>query len=91
MALLLVFHYFNIGGNMLQAGTISSWGNRPFTANERKSVQALIHYQADRRGIAPRVIERAAECFFAVDDLSRLPAHQYDAAIRYLVDFPGVN
>jgi hypothetical protein len=63
----------------------------PATVAEKKSVQALIHYQADQRGLCPGVIERAAECFLGVDDLSRLPAHSYDAAIRFLVDFPGVN
>jgi hypothetical protein len=63
----------------------------PFSADERKSVQALIHYQADKRGVRPSVIERATESFFAVDDLDRLPAHRYEAAIRYLVEFSGVN
>jgi hypothetical protein len=66
-------------------------GTRPVTAAEKKSVQALIHYQADKTGVRPCVIERAAECFLGVEDLSRLPARSYEAAIRYLVDFQGVN
>jgi len=66
-------------------------GERPFTAAEKKSIQALIHYQVDKTGLRPCVIEYAAESFLGVDDLSELPARSYDAAIRYLVDFQGTN
>jgi hypothetical protein len=64
---------------------------RPFTTAERKNIQALIHYQAHKTGLRPRVIDQAAECFLKVDHLSELTAEQYDVAIRFLVDFQGVN
>jgi hypothetical protein len=51
----------------------------------------LVYYQADKTGLRRCVIEQATAHFLEVDDLSELTAEQYDAAIRFLVDFEGVN
>jgi hypothetical protein len=64
---------------------------RPFTVNERACVTTLIDYQSYRTGLQACVIEHAAGSFLNVDDLDQLTAHQYDDAIRFLVDFPDVG
>jgi hypothetical protein len=76
---------------MLGAEIIQSGNARSFTVDERKSIQALIHYQAHKTALQPDVIEHAAACFLNVNDLDQLKASQYEAAIRFLVDFSGVN
>jgi hypothetical protein len=66
---------------------LRSRGDRPLTVNERDSIEALIHYQADRTGLSPYTIEKSVCLLFGVECIPQLKAWEYDGVIRYLVDF----
>ncbi len=62
----------------------------PISANERTSISALIAYVAWNSGESEFRVERRLSDRFNIPNVTRLPADQFDTAIRYLVDgMPG--
>lgn len=59
---------------------------RVLSANELTSISALIAYVASESGQNEFAIERRLADRFNIPNVTRMPADQYDSAIRYLVD-----
>lgn len=66
---------------------LPQWGERPLTGNERNAIDALIAYQAETGSPNAYNIDKALCLFFGVETIADLKAWEYDAVIRYLVDF----
>ena len=66
---------------------LPQWGERPLTANERLSIDALMSYQAEKSSLSPYEIDKLLCTFFGVETIGDLKAWEYDAVIRFLVDF----
>ena len=66
---------------------LPNWGERPLTPNERGAIEALVNYQAANTGLTPFFVESALLHFFNVEETRHMTAWNYDAAVRYLVDF----
>jgi hypothetical protein len=68
---------------------LPQWGERPLTGNERNSIDALITYQAEEGNLSAYEIDKLLCTFFGVETIRDLKAWEYDAVIRFLVDFRG--
>ncbi len=68
---------------------LPQWGERPLTGNERNSIDALITYQAEDSVLTAYEIDKLLCTFFGVETISDLKAWEYDAVVRFLVDFGG--
>jgi hypothetical protein len=66
---------------------LPQWGERPLTLNERNSIDALITYHAEQGALSAYEIDKLLCTFFGVETIGDLKAWEYDAVIRFLVDF----
>jgi hypothetical protein len=73
------------------AGPASSpnWGERRLAPNEVDALSALIAYQANNTRLSEYFVHYTVTRFFGIEELGQLKAWNYDAAVRYLVDFPA--
>ena len=60
--------------------------NTPLNHLELTSIEALLAYTAHNRNVSEDVVREAVISRFGVDDVKKLPAHAFDAVIRFLVD-----
>jgi hypothetical protein len=66
---------------------LPGWGERALTQNELNSIEALTVFQAENTGVSAYTVDAAMRRFFDVETVRDLKAWEYDAVIRYLVDF----
>lgn len=60
--------------------------NAPISAEERKSVEAMVAYVSYKNHIRPEMIEYLFTNQFGVREINALPRKAYEDAMRYLVE-----
>lgn len=66
-------------------------GKEYLNANEAKSVRALLSYVAHKHNMKEQTVCAIVEAFFHVSEIRKLPRQDYEAVIKYLVDFELVT
>ena|GEM_PF-3667221 len=60
--------------------------NTPLNKYELASIKSLVAFTAQDKMVSEDVVREAVISRFGVDDVQQLPAHAFDAVIRFLVD-----
>jgi hypothetical protein len=66
-------------------------GDEYLNENEARSVRALVAYVAANHDMKEQTVCAIVEAFFHVDEIRKLSSHDYDAVIKYLVDFNPIK
>jgi hypothetical protein len=82
-------HVAGMLGVAVMTAQAPNWGERRLAPNEIDSLSALIAYQANNTKLSEYFVHYTVTRFFGVEELGQLKAWNYDAAVRYLVDFPA--
>lgn len=66
-------------------------GDEYLNKGEATSVRALVAYVAFNNNMKEQTVCAIVEAFFHVDEIRKLSSHDYDAVIKYLVDFNPIK
>jgi hypothetical protein len=64
---------------------------RPINKIELGTLQSLIAFNAETKALTVDTVQLAVAEYLAIDDIQKMPANDYDDAMRFLIDFKGFN